>query len=228
MKLRSPLVFFTGAGISAESGVPTYRGRGGIWGQYDWQEFACQRAFDRDPQKVLDFHEQRRAKVLACQPNPGHLRIAQLQGQRGDVAVITQNTDGLHARAGSRDVIELHGSLWRLRCAAHGKVEDLDAGPYARRECAQCGETLRPDITWFEDALDSAVFRQAERAIRECGTFIAVGTSAVVYPAAGLIRVARDAGAHMIELNVDETEASALFDEHWRGTASEQLVRRFG
>lgn len=221
------VLFFTGAGMSAESGVPTYRGRGGIWGQYRWEDFACQRAFDRDPEKVLDFHEERRSRVLACEAHAGHRHLALLQRAGVPMHVVTQNTDGLHARAGVRDVVELHGSLWRLRCTAHGSVEDLAAGRYARRTCAVCGARLRPDIVWFEDAVDARTFARAERLIRECGTFVAVGTSAVVYPAAGLIHRAREAGARMIELNVEDTGLSHLFDEHWRGPAGQLLPERF-
>jgi NAD-dependent deacetylase len=221
------LVFFTGAGMSAESGVPTYRGRGGIWGQYRWEEFACQRAFEADPARVLDFHEQRRAKVLECAPHAGHLHLARLQRSRDGITVITQNTDGLHTRAGVRDVMELHGSLWRLRCPRHGKVEDLAAGRYARRACAECGAALRPDIVWFEDPVDARVFARADALIRDCSVFVAVGTSGIVYPAAGLIQRARDAGARMIELNVDDTELSHLFDERWRGPAGTLLPERF-
>lgn len=221
------VVFFTGAGMSAESGVPTYRGRGGIWGQYRWEEFACQRAFEADPDKVLDFHEQRRAKVLACEPHAGHLHLARLQQARAGISVVTQNTDGLHSRAGVRDVVELHGSLWRLRCPRHGQVEDLAAGRYARRACAECGATLRPDIVWFEDPVDARVFARADALIRGCAVFVAVGTSAIVYPAAGLIHRARETGARMIELNVDDTELSHLFDERWRGTAGALLPEKF-
>jgi NAD-dependent deacetylase len=221
------IVFFTGAGMSAESGVPTYRGRGGIWGQYDWEAFACQRAFDADAQKVLDFHEQRRAKVLVCEPHAGHRHLAQLQRARGGIAVVTQNTDGLHSRAGVRDVVELHGSLWRLRCPRHGAHEDLGAGPYARRDCPECGAALRPDIVWFEDPVDARVFARADRLIRDCDTFVAVGTSAVVWPAAGLIQRARDAGARLIEINVDDTGLSGLFHERWRGAAGVLLPERF-
>lgn len=220
------VLFFTGAGMSAESGVPTYRGRGGIWGQYRWEDFACQRAFDADPDKVLDFHEQRRTMVLQCAPHPGHLHLARLQ-EAHDVQVVTQNTDGLHQRAGVRDAVELHGSLWQLRCARHGPVEDLAAGPYARRRCAACGATLRPDIVWFEDPVDASVFARAEQCIRDCDTFVAVGTSAIVWPAAGLIHRARESGARMIELNVDDSELSQLFDERWRGTAGQLLPEKF-
>lgn len=222
------IVFFTGAGISAESGVPTYRGRGGIWGEYDYQEYACQRAFDRDPQKVLDFHELRRTKVLTCAPHAGHLRIAELQAARDGIALITQNTDGLHARAGSHAPVELHGSLWRLRCARHGLVEDLAAGTYARRDCVKCGATLRPDITWFEDAVDVAVFTKAEVLVRAAQLFVAVGTSAVVWPAAGFIDLARDSGAMLVEINPEETSASSRFDLRVRENASTALPRLFG
>lgn len=221
------VVFFTGAGMSAESGVPTYRGRGGIWGQYRWEDYACQRAFDADPDKVLDFHEQRRTRVLACAPHEGHLHLARLQAARPGSAIVTQNTDGLHARAGARDVIELHGSLWRVRCPRHGVREDLDAAAYAQRRCGECDSILRPDIVWFEDPVDVATFRRAEAAIRDCDTFVAIGTSAIVRPAAGLIEFARAAGRHMIELNPEETGMSTLFDEHWRGPAGVLLPERF-
>ena len=126
------VVFFTGAGMSAESGVPTYRGAGGIWAQYRWEDYACQDAFEREPAKVLDFHEQRRGRVLACQPHAGHLHLAALQSAHPGLSIITQNTDGMHQRAGAKSVVELHGSLWRLRCARHGATEDLAAAEYAR------------------------------------------------------------------------------------------------
>ena len=155
------IVFFTGAGMSAESGVPTYRGKGGIWGEYDWQQFACQDAFDRDPDKVLDFHELRRTKVLACQPHAGHTCITDLQSKHSNVSVVTQNTDGMHQRAGSHGVIELHGSLWRLRHPDGSVTEDISAGAYQMRADPQTGQPLRPDITWFSDRLNESVIRQA-------------------------------------------------------------------
>lgn len=221
------IVFFTGAGMSAESGVPTYRGRGGIWGQYRWEEYACQDAFDADARKVLDFHEQRRGRVLACQPHDGHVHLAALQAAHPGLAIITQNTDGMHQRAGARRVIELHGSLWRLRCARHGAHEDLAAAAYARRDCAQCGATLRPDITWFGDNVDSAVFARAQQLIEAAELFVAVGTSGIVYPAAGLIPAAARSGARMIEINPEATELSELFAERLREPAGSALPRLF-
>ena len=202
----SRVVFFTGAGMSAESGVPTYRGRGGIWGrgdtafakqwvreprpapspaptslrsgtvstaQYRWEEYACQDAFDADPVKVLDFHEQRRGRVLGCEPHAGHRHLAALQAAHPGLSIVTQNTDGMHQRAGAKRVVELHGSLWRMRCARHGAVEDLAAAAYANRECGLCGSLLRPDITWFADAVNAAVFAQAQQLIEQAELFVA-------------------------------------------------------
>lgn len=224
------IVFFTGAGLSAESGVPTYRGRGGIWQQYNYEDYACQRAFDRDPRRVLDFHEVRRTKVLACPPHAGHMQIAALQrGQRG-VLVITQNIDGLLQRAGARVDAELHGSLWRVRCARHGTWDDAAAGPYQTRFCPHCRPRevpLRPDIIWFEDRVNEAVFARAAEIVAQADLFVAVGTSAMVWPAAGFIEQAKRAGARMIEVNPEATEASTLFDECVREPASVALPRLF-
>lgn len=213
------IVFFTGAGLSAESGVPTYRGRGGIWAQYNYEDYACQRAFERDPVQVLEFHEVRRTRVLACEPHAGHRHLAALQARHPQVDVITQNIDGLLQRAGVRVLAELHGSLWRLRCARHGVTEDLAAGPYARRQCPECGRWLRPDITWFEDPVDEAVFARARGAVAACDLFVAVGTSGVVWPAAGFAQQAKAAGARMIEINPEENEMSGLYDRCVRAPA---------
>lgn len=220
-------VFFIGAGMSAESGVPTYRGKGGIWGEYDYTEYACQRAFERDALKVIEFHELRRAKVLACAPHAGHTALAALQSAHPQVQVITQNIDGLLQRAGVRVAAELHGSLWRQRCAQHGLREDTAAGAYAQRRCPDCGGWLRPDITWFEDAVDEAVFARAGELIARAGLFVSIGTSAVVYPAANFIPLARRAGAQMVEINPETTEASALFTRRYTEPASLALARYF-
>lgn len=223
----SRVVFFTGAGMSAESGVPTYRGRGGIWSQYRWEEYACQDAFDADPHKVLAFHQQRRGRVLDCAPHAGHAHLAALQAAHPGLSIVTQNTDGMHQRAGASDVVELHGSLWRLRCAQHGSSEDLAAADYARRDCQLCGAPLRPDITWFADAVNAAVFERAARLIMQAQLFVAVGTSGVVHPAAGLVPLAVRSGARMIEINPDQTELSELFAECVREPAGLALPRLF-
>jgi NAD-dependent deacetylase len=232
MKKISPddyehIVFFTGAGMSAESGVPTYRGRGGIWSQYRWEEYACQEAFDTDPEKVLKFHELRRAAVLACKPHAGHAAIAELEKKHPRVTVVTQNIDGMHQRAGSIRVIELHGSLWRLRCPYDGISEDIGE-KYDSYQCEKCGSWLRPHIVWFGDMLDQGVTSEAMAAIRRCDLFISVGTSGVVYPAAGFPRVAKENGAYCIEINPEANEISPLYDESLRDTAGKVLPGLFG
>jgi NAD-dependent deacetylase len=190
------IVFFTGAGMSAESGVPTYRGSGGIWKEYRWDEYACQDAFLSDPEKVLRFHERRRSAVLECEPHAGHRTIAGLTG----VKVVTQNIDGMHQRAGTKDVIELHGSLWRLHCQQCGFRKN-DYGPFYETMRCSCGNWLRPDIVWFGDTLDSSVMLRASELIGRCDLFISIGTSGSVWPAAGFPELAKRQGAYCIEIN---------------------------
>ena len=217
------IVFFTGAGMSAECGIPTYRGRGGIWSQYRYEEYACQRAFDRDPDKVWDFHDLRRARVASCDPHAGHRLIAELQREGpGRVSIVTQNIDGMHQRAGARDVVELHGSLWRVRCDGEGVVREDATIPMEPRRCA-CGAYFRPDIVWFEDSLDERNLARAEELLADCDLLVSVGTSAVVYPAAELPRIAMARGAMTVEINLEDTAASPLYRERLRGAASEAL-----
>ena len=225
------IVLFTGAGLSAESGVPTYRGAGGIWREYRYEDYACQRAFERDPDKVLDFHAVRRTKVLDCVPHAGHDHIRAMQAVHRGVSVITQNIDGLLQRAGIVVAAELHGSLWRLRCPVHGIREDLARGEFAHRRCPDCAPQrqtwLRPDITWFEDAVNPAVFARAEALMAKADLFVGIGTSGAVWPAAGFAHQARERGARMVEINPEENEASALYDEHLRLPASVALPGLF-
>jgi NAD-dependent deacetylase len=221
------IVFFTGAGISAESGIPTYRGKGGIWAEYDYEDYACQRAFDRDPEKVWDFHDKRREAVARCEPNEGHRIIARIQKEKPKTTIITQNIDGLHARAGGRDVVELHGSLWRVRCDRENVVRADESIPMSPRKCA-CGAYFRPDIVWFEDQLDHRVVRRAREALEEADLIVSIGTSGVVYPAADLPRIAVAAGAVSVEINLEDTPVSSLYQHRLRGTASEMLASMLG
>ncbi|HNY90617.1 MAG TPA: NAD-dependent deacylase [bacterium] len=220
------IVFFTGAGMSAESGVATFRGAGGRWKEYNWQEVACQRAFDRDPERVLDFHRLRRREAIGCEPHAGHKVIAGLEAAHPGVTVVTQNIDGMHQRAGTKKIFELHGSLWRVRCPQHGVWEDRDP-EFATRRCPHCGSWLRPDIIWFEDMLDDKVVAGATRAILACDLLISIGTSAVVWPAAGYPELARQNGAFCVEINPEPTEISGLYQQVIRGKAGEVLPELF-
>jgi NAD-dependent deacetylase len=214
-------LFFTGAGLSAESGIPTYRGKGGIWHEYNYEDYACQRAFDRDPEKVWDFHDLRREKIGACEPNDGHRIIAGIERGR----VVTQNIDGLHRRAGSTDVIELHGSLWRLR--GEGTIVENFEVPLKNRRCAD-GSYWRPDIVWFEDSLDPLVLQDAANALEWCDLLVSIGTSGVVYPAAELPRIAMQRGIPCVEINPEETVVSSWYTHCLRGKASEMLRELIG
>jgi NAD-dependent deacetylase len=216
------IVFFTGAGMSAESGIPTYRGAGGIWKEYNYEDYACQRAFDRDPEKVWDFHDKRRAAVAACEPHEGHRIVAEIQKTRPGTIIVTQNIDGMHQRAGATEVTELHGSMWRVRCDDEGIVREDTTTPMNPRKCS-CGAYWRPGIVWFEDQLDDRVVRRASEALDQCDLLVSVGTSAVVYPAADLPRIAAARGAVTVEVNLEDTAMTHLYQHRLRGKASDIL-----
>ena len=221
------IIFFTGAGMSAESGVPTYRGRGGIWNEYKWEEYACQNAFNKNPEFVLDFHQLRRTEALKCKPHLGHTIISNIENLKKNTFIITQNIDGMHQRANSKNVIELHGSLWRLRCEKEGIViEDKMDGKFSKTIC-ECGEWLRPDIIWFEDMLKEDIIAQANQKIIESDLFISIGTSGMVWPAASYPSLAKSSGSFCIEINPEETELSKLYDQVIRLSASDALDQLF-
>ncbi len=221
------IVFFTGAGMSAESGVPTYRGEGGVWHEYNWQEYACQEAWELNPEKVFDFHDLRRAEALKCFPHKGHDVITALQKTHPNVFIVTQNIDGMHQRAGSENVIELHGSIWRIRCEKEGWVkEDLVTSNFEKRKC-DCGTWLRPDIIWFSDMLNPDTVQQANEAISKCDLFISIGTSGVVWPAAGYPQLAKSTGAMCVEVNPEPSEQAWMVDDVYKGKAGEMLPLLF-
>jgi NAD-dependent deacetylase len=200
----------TGAGVSAESGIATFRGAGGLWEGHAVEDVASPEGFRRDPTLVWRFYNARRANLRTVKPNPGHHALAALEARWGErFTLATQNVDGLHRAAGSRRVLELHGNIARVRCTGCRVVEDrgTDALPELPH-CAECGALLRPDIVWFHEMLPEDVWLQAAEAAAACACFLVVGTSAVVYPAAGLIDVARGAGADVIEVNLEATGAS--------------------
>jgi NAD-dependent deacetylase len=217
------IVFFTGAGMSAESGIPTYRGSGGIWKEYNYEDYACQRAFDRQPEKVWDFHDERRKMVAGCEPNAGHRIVTEVQKAKPGTKIVTQNIDGMHQRAGATVEAELHGSLWRVRCDDESIVRGDHTMPMEPRKCS-CGAYWRPDIVWFEDSLDGRVIQRAVKALEGCDLLVSIGTSAVVYPAAELPRIAMARGVPSVEVNLEDTPMSALYKVRLRGKASELLA----
>jgi NAD-dependent deacetylase len=225
MRPAQRVAVMTGAGVSAESGLATFRGAGGLWEGHRIDEVATPSAFRRNPALVWRFYNARRASLRAAQPNAGHHALVRLEERLGGgITLLTQNVDGLHQAAGSKRVLELHGSLRRVRCSGCGAVGDRAAEPLDELpQCAACGQLLRPDVVWFEEPLPEDVWEDAEQAASRCECFVVVGTSAVVYPAAGLILRARKQGAGVIEINLERTAASAQADVSLFGPAGEVL-----
>jgi NAD-dependent deacetylase len=213
------IAVLTGAGISVESGVPAFRGPEGLWSNYRPEDLATPQAFARDPRLVWEWYHWRRERIAKAEPNPGHLALAALEQEKPSFTLITQNVDGLHDRAGSRRVLKLHGDIWRLRCTAcGGEWEDRRVPlPELPPRCP-CGGLARPAVVWFGEPLGEAQ-EQAAQAALAAEVFLVAGTSAVVYPAAGLIPLARRAGAKVIEINPAETPFSNLADCALRGPA---------
>ena len=181
------IVVFTGAGVSADSGIPTFRGAGGLWRNFRAEDLATPQAFARDPALVWEWYEWRRELVRNAQPNAAHYAIASLDR----AVVVTQNVDGLHARAGSRDVIELHGNLFRVRCTRERTTRDATEPFHDLPPRCECGALLRPDVVWFGEMLPAQALERASQLIRDADLLLVVGTSGVVYPAAGLVSLCR-------------------------------------
>ena len=196
----------TGAGISAESGVPTFRdAQTGLWAQYNPQDLATPEAFVREPALVWRWYRWRRELVANAAPNPGHLALARLESLLPRLTLITQNVDGLHQRAGNRDAIEFHGNIFANRCFVEGCVVDIDDALDVPT-CPACGAHARPGVVWFGEAIPEDALNRSFAAAADCDVFLSVGTSSLVHPAAGLTEIARDAGATVAEINPQPTD----------------------
>ena len=217
------IVLLTGAGISAESGIATFRDGGGLWHEHRLEDVATPEAFARDPALVQRFYDERRRQLVSggVEPNAAHRALARLQAEwPGDVLLVTQNVDDLHERAGSRQPLHMHGQLLEMRCTRSGRVFPIrdDIGPSLRCACCDRTGTLRPNVVWFGEIPQHMA--AIERALLRCGLFAAVGTSGHVYPAAGFAALARAAGAHTVELNLEPSQVADDFAEHRHGPAS--------
>jgi len=223
----------TGAGISAASGIPTFRdAQTGLWARFRPEELATPEAFRRDPRLVWDWYEWRRGLVARAEPNAGHRALVRLEALLPAFALITQNVDGLHQRAGSRTVIELHGNIGRNKCFAEDLVVDVievvdrqDTGGARPPRCPRCGAPLRPDVVWFGETLPARALADAEAAAQSCDVFLSIGTSAAVFPAAQLPLRARESGAAVVEINTDATPLTAAATFSVRGAADVVLPR---
>ena len=216
----------TGAGISAESGVPTFRGAGGLWKEYKPEELATPEAFAKDPKLVWEWYNWRRELISKAKPNPAHKALVQLEIRKPRFTLITQNVDGLHDLAGSGKILKLHGDIWRLRCTVCGANFPNRKTPLPKipPHCA-CGGLARPGVVWFGEPLPEGMMKEAEHAAASAQVFLVIGTSAAVYPAASLIPYAKQAGAKVIEINLEETPFSSLVDCALRGPAGELLPK---
>jgi NAD-dependent deacetylase len=226
LREEGSVVVLTGAGISAESGVPTFRGEGGLWRQFRAEDLATPEAFARDPQLVWEWYDWRRGIVAGTRPNPGHYALAKLERQLEGFSLITQNVDGLHDLAGTRHPLKLHGDIWEVRCTRcsfRGVNRDVPL-PEIPPRCG-CGALLRPDIVWFGEMLPAGVVEQAWTNSEQARLFLVVGTSALVQPAASLPLAAKQKGARLVEINPDRTPVSAEADICLTGPAGEILPR---
>jgi NAD-dependent deacetylase len=216
------IVALTGAGISAESGLSTFRdAQTGLWSKFRPEELATADAFQRDPEFVQGWYAWRRENALKAKPNAAHLALAELENHAPEFLLVTQNVDGLHQRAGSKRMVELHGNIHRFRCFENEcapKNFDVTNG-----KCRSCGGHLRPDVVWFGEMLPILAIETAVKGAETCDVFFSIGTSSLVYPAADLSRRAKDTGATVVEINKDPTPLTPLADYSFRGKAGEIL-----
>lgn len=217
------IAVLTGAGVSAESGVPTFRGADGLWKDLRAEDLAHPEAFSRDPRLVWEFYNWRRSLLADCKPNRAHHALAALEAHAPSMLLMTQNVDGLHHAAGSSNVIEMHGSIWRVKCThCSYTAEDHSPLPELPR-CNSCGEMLRPDVVWFGEQLEPGILHSCVESAAHADIFMTIGTSGLVQPAASLADLAKRHGAVTVEINLDPTPNSGLVDFSLQGKAGEIL-----
>ena len=218
------VVVFTGAGVSAESGVPTFRGKDGLWNEFNVQELATPQAFATNPVRVWEWYRWRMELISEVEPNAGHRVISWMEGFFSEFTLVTQNVDGLHDRAGNHHIFKLHGDLWEARCVNCDKTRKHTTVPLQSLppEC-ECGGLLRPGVVWFGELLPELEFSRSVAAVKECQLFFSVGTSAEVYPAAHLPMIAKENGAYVVEINIEPSALAYRADEVLNGKAGEIL-----
>ena len=219
------ITVLTGAGISAESGIPTFRGEDGLWKNFRPEDIATPQAFLNDPRLVWDWYEWRRKIIKEAKPNAGHFALVELQKQLSNFTLITQNIDGLHQIAGSTSIIELHGNLWQVRCTKCGLIEQNYEVPLRELppNCRQCKSIARPNVVWFGEIIPMSIIDKCLIAIESCQIMLIIGTSGVVEPAASMGLIAKQTGKTVIEINLDVTPNSGLYDLSIRGKSGDIL-----
>lgn len=230
LALARAITVLTGAGISADSGIPTFRGEDGLWRNFRAEDLATPEAFARDPRLVWEWYDWRRGLIASKTPNAGHHTLAEMEKRCGRFTLITQNVDGFHALAGSRNLVELHGNIWKVRCTKCGRVSvnrdvPLQILPYCQLPSQKCGGLLRPHIVWFGESLDARDIEKSMAALQDCDFMLVIGTSGVVWPVASFAEVAKSSGAFVVEVNPHPSVQSNLMDDVIKGRASEILPR---
>ncbi len=218
------IAVLTGAGVSAESGVPTFRGKEGLWRNYRAEQLANPLAFEYEPRIVWEWYNWRRELIAPLTPNPAHKALATLEAEKESFILITQNIDGLHAKAGSRNILELHGNIWKVRCTECETVSDNTEVPIGiLPHCGECNGLLRPHVVWFGENLETDILDAALAAAEACDLFVVIGTSSIVQPAASLAQRAAGNGAKVLEINLEATPLSPSADLSVFGKAGEIL-----
>jgi len=225
LRKTNRVAVLTGAGISAESGIPTFRGKDGLWKKYRAEELATPEAFRQDPKLVWEWYNWRRGIIAPVEFNPGHKVLARWEKIFPDFALITQNIDGLHWKAGSKNIVELHGNIWKMRCTEEGTIVENHDFPLKDipPHCPSCGALLRPHVVWFGETLSPSILQQAFTLSSRCEVMFVIGTSAFVQPAASLPLTAAEAGAKVVEINITRTPLTPYADFSPLGKAGEIL-----
>lgn len=219
------IAVLSGAGISAESGIPTFRGDGGLWNNYRPEELATPKAFFENPELVWQWYDWRRSLMKKAEPNAGHFALTELQRQKEKFTLISQNVDGLHQKAGTQDIIEIHGNLWEIRCTECGRIEKNYEVPLPELppRCGACKEIMRPNIVWFGEIIPMQVIDKCIFAIEESDLLLIIGTSGLVEPAASFGMMAMQKQIPVIEINLDQTPNTGLYDISIKAKSGELL-----
>ncbi len=219
------LIALTGAGISKESNVPTFRGKDGLWRKHNVMDLATPSAFARNPQLVWEWYSWRQDLIAKCTPNPAHHTLVKWEKKGILKSLISQNVDGLHRRAGSGNVLEVHGNLWAVKCTSCTHLGRLSDPAQGIPECPSCGANLRPDVVWFGERLNPVVMQNVREELERADTIIVIGTSALVQPAATFPLIVKQRGGKLLEVNIEQTPLTRTVDAHLRGKAGELLLK---
>jgi NAD-dependent deacetylase len=219
------LIALTGAGISKESNVPTFRGKDGLWKQYNAMDLATPQAFHKNPQLVWEWYSWRQDLIAKCEPNHAHLTLAKWERNGLLKTLITQNVDGLHRRAGSTQIFEVHGNLWALKCTKCSFHSHLSQPAHGIPPCPECKSNLRPDVVWFGESLPSTIMDHVFKELQAADIILVIGTSALVQPAASLPLIVKQNGGHILEINVEKTPLTSAATIHLLGKAGEILPK---